>query len=169
MPPARVSGISRLLGGLLLAAFCLRCVAADSAAHRMLNADDFFRVEDVSEPQVSPDGLCVAYFVSSNDRDSDEARSAIWMVSWDGRQKLALTSATDGTDKPRWSPDGGYVAFVTGAVDSEKGQFMLLDRRGGDAQQLINFTGDIGEYAWSPDGKQLVVAMEQAEEENFPK
>jgi len=161
--------MSKLLAGLLLTALCLQSVAADAAAHRMLNADDFFRVQDVSEPQVSADGLWVAYVVSSNDRDADEAKSAIWMVSWDGKQKLALTSATDGTDKPRWSPDGRYLAFVTAPADSDKGQIMLLDRRGGDAQQLISFTGDIGSYAWSPDGKQLAVAMEQAEEEKFPK
>jgi dipeptidyl aminopeptidase/acylaminoacyl peptidase len=135
----------------------------------MLNADDFFRVQDLSEPQVSPDGLWVAYVVSSNDRDADEAKSAIWMVSWDGSQQLALTSATDGTDKPKWSPDGRYLAFVATPADSDKGQIMLLDRRGGDAQQLINFTGDIGEYAWSPDGKQIAIAMEQGDEEKFPK
>jgi dipeptidyl aminopeptidase/acylaminoacyl peptidase len=155
---------------LLLTAFCMQGAAADAAAvHRTVNADDFFRVQDLSAPQVSPDGLWVAYVVSSNDRDSDEAKSAIWMVSWDGSQRLALTSPNDGTDKPRWSPDGRYLAFVAMPADSDKGQIMLLDRRGGDAQQLMNFTGDIGEYAWSPDGKQLVIAMEQGEEEKFPR
>jgi dipeptidyl aminopeptidase/acylaminoacyl peptidase len=162
--------MSRLVAGLLLMSFCVRGVAADApTVHRMLNADDFFRVQDLSEPQVSPDGLWVAYVVSSNDRDADEAKSAIWMVSWDGSQQLALTSATDGTDKPKWSPDGRYLAFVATPADSDKGQIMLLDRRGGDAQQLINFTGDIGEYAWSPDGKQIAIAMEQGDEEKFPK
>src|SRR5580698_2525922 len=135
--------MSRLVAGLLLAAFCVQGVAAEApAVHRLVNADDFFRVQDVSEPQVSPDGLWVAYVVSSNDRDADEARSAIWMVSWDGKQRLALTSASDGTDKPRWSPDGRYLAFVTTPADSDKGQIMLLDRRGGDAQQLLSYMGD---------------------------
>ena len=160
----------RLFAGLLLTALCVQGVAAAApGVRRMVNADDFFRVQDVTEPQVSPDGAWVAYVVSLNDRDADEARSAIWMVSWDGGQRLALTSPTDGTDKPRWSPDGRYLAFVTTPVDSDKGEIRLLDRRGGDAQQLINFAGDIGEYAWSPDGKQIAIAMEQADEEKFPK
>ncbi len=51
---------------------------------RTLAPDDFYRALDVSDPQVSPDGLWVAYVVTTNDRDADEARSAIWMVSWDG-------------------------------------------------------------------------------------
>ena len=45
---------------------------------------------------MSPDGLWVAYVVTANDRESDEARSAIWMVSWDGSQKLALTAGGGG-------------------------------------------------------------------------
>ena len=125
--------------------------------------DDFYRVQDVSEPQVSPDGAWVAYVVTSNDREADEARSAIWMVSWDGSQHLALTAAADGTDKPRWSPDGRYLAFLATPAGSEKAQIMLLDRRGGDARQLTSVTGDIGEYAWAPDGKRLVFTMESGE------
>jgi len=168
--PPPIKAITQLVALLLLSVAWVQSLAADSAvAHRTLNADDFFRVRDLSDPQVSPDGLWVAYVVSTNDRDADEERSAIWMVSWDGRQRLALTSAADGTGKPRWSPDGRYLAFVVAPADSDKGQIMLLDRRGGEARQLISVRGDIGEYAWSPDGKRLVVAMQQSEEEKFPK
>lgn len=156
--------------GLLLAALSVQGIAADAAAgRRPLNADDFFRVQDVSAPQVSPDGLWVAYVVSSNDRDADEARSAIWMVSWDGRQSLQLTSAADGTGKPTWSPDGHYLAFIVQPEGSDQGQIMLLDRRGGDARQLTNVTGDISAYAWSPDGKRLAIAMQPGDEEKSPK
>jgi dipeptidyl aminopeptidase/acylaminoacyl peptidase len=158
-----------VLGSLLLVC-AFQAVAADSApVHRALTPDDFFRVQDLSEPQVSPDGLWVAYVVSSNDRDSDEERSAIWMVSWDGSQHLQLTNATEGTAKPKWSTDGRYLAFVTTPPDSERSQIMLLDRRGGEARQLPGITGDVSQYAWSPDGKRLVIAMEQGQEEKFPK
>jgi dipeptidyl aminopeptidase/acylaminoacyl peptidase len=138
-------------------------IAADApAARRTLTADDFYRVQDVSEPQVSPDGQWVAYVLTTNERESDQARSAIWMVSWDGNQRLALTAAAEGTDKPRWSPDGRYLAFLA-TPGSDKSQIMLLDRRGGDARQLTNVDGDIGEYAWSPDGKRLVFTMQRSE------
>ena len=153
-----------LAAGLLLCLSAAQSMAADaSAARRSLTADDFYRVLDVSDPQVSPDGLWVAYVLGTNDRDSDEARSAIWMVSWDGTQRLALTAAADGTSKPRWSPDGRYLSFLSTPAGSDKSQIMLLDRRGGDAGQLTNVTGDIGEYAWSPDGKRLVFTMEPNE------
>ncbi len=111
----------------------------------------------------------VAYVVSTNDREADEARSAIWMSSWDGKQRLALTSAADGTEKPKWSPDGGHLAFIAKPSGSDKAQIMLLDRRGGDASQLTKVTGDIGDYAWSPDGKRLVFTMTETDSGTPPK
>ena len=165
-----MNALGGFVASILLSAYAAQSIGAEpTAVRRTLKTDDFFRVQDLSDPQVSPDGLWVAYVVTSSDRDADEARSAVWMVSWDGSQRLALTSAADGTGKPKWSPDGRYLAFVAKPAGSDKGQIMLLDRRGGDARQLTSVTGEIGEYAWSPDGKRLAIAMEQGDEEKLPK
>ncbi len=159
-----MTALKTVAASLWLSLCAAQAICADApAARRMLTADDFYQVQDVSDPQVSPEGQWVAYVVTSNDRAADEARSAIWMVSWDGSQRLALTHAASGTSKPRWSPDGRYLAFLATPSGSEKAQVMLLDRRGGDARQLTSVSGEIGEYAWSPDGKRLVFAMVQGE------
>jgi dipeptidyl aminopeptidase/acylaminoacyl peptidase len=160
----------RIAAGLCLSLYAAQgmCAAAPPA-HRTLVPDDFYRVQDVSDPQVSPDGAWVAYVVTSNDRGADEARSAVWMVSWDGSQHLPLTAAAEGTEKPRWSPDGRYLAFMATPAGSEKAQIMLLDRRGGNARQLTSVAGDIGVYAWAPDGKRLVLTMVTGESGAGPK
>jgi len=143
-------------------------VDAASSPHP-LTPEELLRVQSVGNPQVSPDGSWVAYVVSSNNLEADEARSAIWMVSWDGTQRLALTAAAEGTSKPRWSPDGRYLAFIATPAGSEKAEIMLLDRRGGEPRQLTGVTADIADYAWSPDGKRIVIAMDQAEEAKTPR
>src|ERR1700749_357276 len=87
--------------------------AADTAtARRPLNADDFYNLQLVSEPQVSPDGKWVAYVVSNNDRDADESRSTIWMTSWDGTQQVQLTNAGHEIGSPRWSRDGRFLSYL---------------------------------------------------------
>ena len=150
------------IAGLLLSSCAVHALAAGTPARHTLTPEDFYGVQDVSDPQVSPDGAWVAYVLTTNDRDTDEARSAIWMVSWDGKQRLPLTGAADGTEKPRWSPDGRYLAFLNVAEDSENGRLRLLDRRGGAARPLT-MNGDVSDYAWSPDGKRLAVVMQHDE------
>lgn len=165
-----MKAIHRIAIPFLLSLCAVRALAADTdAARRTLAPDDFYQVEDVSDPQVSPDGAWVAYVLTTNDREADEARSAIWMVSWDGTQHVALTAPAADIEKPRWSPDGRYIAFMGTPAGSDKVQIMLLDRRGGDAQQLTHVDGDIYGYAWSPDSKRLAFTMERGETQKSPK
>ncbi|SRR5579859_1876510 len=155
----------------LLLVLCATHPLAQEAApvRRTLSVDDFYRVHDVSDPQASPDGQWVAYVVATNDRDADEARSAIWMVSWDGSRRLALTGAAQGNGKPRWSPDDRYLAFLAADKGSGQTQIMLLDRRGGEPRRLTSTAGTVGDYSWSPDGRRVVFTVEQGDAATPPK
>jgi dipeptidyl aminopeptidase/acylaminoacyl peptidase len=135
--------------------------ADTSPPPRALTADDFYNMQIVTEPQVSPDGKWVAYVVSTNDRGADETRSAIWMVSWDGTQQIPLTNPAHDISSPRWSLDGRYLSYLATPTGTDKSQIMLLDRRGGEARALTAVTDDIQSYEWSLDSKRLVLVMEQ--------
>jgi dipeptidyl aminopeptidase/acylaminoacyl peptidase len=152
----------RLLGVLVLAT---ATAMAAGAPRRPLVPDDFYRLQSISDPQVSPDGAWVAYVVTTNDRDADEQRGALWMVSWDGREHVPLTSAAAGARSPRFSPDGRYLAYLATPAGAERAQLMLLDRRGGEARALTALSGEIGGYDWSPDGRQIVLAVLEAGDE----
>lgn len=156
---------------MLLCAWAAQAPGGEGAGpgRRLLTPDDMYRIADVSDPRVSPDGAWVAYVVTTNDREADTAKSAIWMSAWDGGERLALTTAAEGTGKPRWSPDGRYLSFIATPAGGDKAQIMLLDRRGGDAQALTHAGGDIGEYAWAPDGKRLAYSMLESEPPSPPK
>jgi dipeptidyl aminopeptidase/acylaminoacyl peptidase len=135
--------------------------AADApTSRRPLTPDDFYNLQTVSDPQVSPDGKWVAYVVSSDDREADESRSAIWMASWDGTQQVQLTNPGHDINSPRWSRDGRYLSYLNTPAGTDKSQIMLFDRRGGEARALTNVTDDIQGYEWSPDSKRIVLVME---------
>ena len=151
-----------LLG--LMAACGGSLTAAASDARRALSSEDFYRMESVSDPQLSPDGQWVAYLVTTNDRDADEARSVVWMVSWDGSARVQLTVPGNSIGTPRWSPDGRYLSYLAKPAEAEHTQVMLLDRRGGEARALTKVTDDISGYDWSPDGRRIVLAMEASGE-----
>jgi len=155
-----------------LAALCATAIASAAApsavppaARRPLAAEDFYRTLLVSEPTLSPDGAWIAYIVTGNDRADDAPRSALWMVSWDGTQRLALSNPAHGTHAPRWSPDGRYLAFLRTADGDDRTQLLLQDRRGGEPRAVYETKDDVGAYDWSPDGKRLVLAILRAPEE----
>jgi dipeptidyl aminopeptidase/acylaminoacyl peptidase len=134
-------------------------------ARRPLSLDDLPKPRAVSDPQLSPDGRWIAYVVGTADVEKDRRDSDLWMIGWNGEDRVRLTSLPDSSEsRPRWSPDGRYLAFVaTRGDEAEKkkgGQVWLLDRRGGEAQKLTDIKGGVSDLAWSPDGKRLVLVVD---------
>jgi dipeptidyl aminopeptidase/acylaminoacyl peptidase len=135
-----------------------------AAAKRPLRATDIFRVRDVRDPQISPDGKWVAYTVTVADSARDKNDTDVWMASWDGKENLRITSTKDGESQPRWSPDGRYLSFVSSRDGGKGGQVWLLDRRGGEATRLTEIKGGVSGYEWSPDGTRLVLSVDDPED-----
>ncbi|HTS27374.1 MAG TPA: S9 family peptidase [Bryobacteraceae bacterium] len=150
-----------LLGIALLSAAAL---SAQTDARRLLKVDDLLAFQDVRDVQISPDGKWVAYTLTSVDITADKSDTDVWMASWDGRQQVRLTSSPESENAPRWSPDGRYLAFLSGRPGKARGtQVWLLDRSGGEAQQFTEVKGRISSYDWSPDGKKLLLVMTDRE------
>jgi dipeptidyl aminopeptidase/acylaminoacyl peptidase len=136
--------------------------AAQASPHAM-TLDDLFRLQDVGDPQVAPDGQWVAYTVSTIDTTADKRLTDIWMVKWDGSEDIRLTYAGENSaSAPRWSPDGKYISFTSDRPGKAKGtQVWVLDRRGGEARQFTDVKGHLSFYAWSPDAKKLLLAISE--------
>jgi dipeptidyl aminopeptidase/acylaminoacyl peptidase len=141
--------------------FALVPVTAAQAGGRPLTPDDFYRIQQVHDLQVSADGAQIAYLVSHYDRAADKRRTALWAVSWDGGDPMQLTRNARNVSTPQFSPDGRYLSFLSTPEGSEHAQLMLLDRRGGEPRQLTHVSGDIDSYEWSPDARRVVLAMQE--------
>lgn len=130
------------------------------ADRRPLKLDDLFRIKNVGDAQVSPDGQWVAYVVSTTDVKADKSDSDIWMVSFDGKTNRQITFSSDSETSPRWSPDGKYLSFTSSRPGPNKGsQVWVLDRSGGEAKQLTELKGRLQGYEWSPDSKRLAMVI----------
>ncbi len=121
-------------------------LAEAQSTKRPIGLDDLAKMRTVGDPQVSPDGKWVAYTVGTVDAEKDKRDTDVWMVSWDGLEQIRLTSTSDSSEStPRWSPDNKYLAFLTARGDETQkkqgAQLWLLNRAGGEAQELTNVKG----------------------------
>ncbi len=134
--------------------------AADTPKKRDINLDDLARLKRVSAPVLSPDGTWILYTVSQIDAKEDKSESHLWMVNWDGSVNLQLTYGKEGAGEQHFSPDGKYISFLSSRSGPAKGaQVWVMDRRGGEAEQLTAITDrDIEGYSWSPDAKTLLLS-----------
>lgn len=129
-----------------------------------MKLDDLFKIKNVGDPQISPDGQWVAYTVSTVDVKADKSDTNIWMISYDGKTERQITFSADSETSPRWSPDGKYLSFVSSRPGPNRGsQVWVLDRNGGEAMQLTEVKGRLQGYEWSPDSKRLAMVIGDAD------
>ncbi len=124
---------------------------------------DVYKIKSISDPQVSPEGKWVAFVLSTPDSAKDKSISNIWMINWDGSESVKLTASQDGESRPRWSPDGKYLTFLSSRYDTKSSQIWKMDRRGGEAEKLTELKFSIGDYVWSPDSKKIVLVIQDQE------
>jgi len=129
-------------------------------ATRTLTVDDLFRIQRVSNPQVSPDGQWVAYVIASPDLAADKSTSRIWMVATAGGDPIPLTAKGSSASSPRWSPDGKYLGFLATRGEDAESQVWLLNRLGGEAEQLTSIKQGVNSFVWSPNGARLALEVD---------
>ena len=129
-----------------------------TAQRRPITIDDFFALRTIGDPQISPDGDWVAYTLTTRDLEKDKTETRIWMSSLAGGDPIPMTAEGYSARRPRWSPDGRYLAFLA-ARDDKKTQVWTLNRLGGDAQPLTDVRQGVSGFEWSPDGTRLVLVI----------
>ena len=126
-------------------------VPALQAQARPLSASDMFTIETASDPQISPDGVWVAYVRNWSDAITDKRYSNIWLVKSDGTGHRPVTSGKTHDASPRWSPDGTRLAYTSDKGGS--GQLYVRWNDTGESIALTNGAIPPAGPTWSPDGK----------------
>ena len=147
---------------ILLGALCVSLFAFGQIK-RPLQPNDLYKIQYLSDPNVSPDNKWVAYSLSKIDSAGDKRISHLWMKSLVNDESLQITHDSIPSSNPRWSPDGKYLAFLSSRESKKGSQVWLLDRRGGEARKLTDVKGDLSDFYWSPDAKSMVLVIQDPE------
>lgn len=123
---------------------------AQTPQRRAITFKDLITMHRVGDPQISPDGRWIVYEVAIPDLEANKTRRNIWIVATAGGESRQLTRGGSDT-RPRWSPDGKKIAFLSGRDGTPQVYTIALE--GGEAMRLTSLSTGADNELWSPDGK----------------
>jgi dipeptidyl aminopeptidase/acylaminoacyl peptidase len=135
--------------------------------------DDIFRIQWISDVQISPDGALAAFVVTRLDEELDDYRSSVWTVDTAGGPPRRLTNSPRRDSQPRFSADGATLAFVrdagTNGDQETKPQIWAIRLDGGEAWPLTDVPNGAAQPVWSPDGRHLAFLSRVSPEDGLSK
>lgn len=128
------------------------CAIADA---RPIQPGDMFRMVEVSNAQISPDGKSVVFVIRRWDGHAAVYTHELHVVDVRGQADHRLLSGSMDAFSPRWSPDGKTIAFLAPEGRPGTPLQIYMTRRDGKAHRLTKMPTDVQEIVWSPDSKTI--------------
>ena len=115
------------------------------------DAAALLQLQRMGDPQLSPDGKAVAFAVTTPDVPNNKSLHSVWTVPVAGGAPRKLA---DQADRPRWSPDGKRLYYVSSAGDVS--QIWSMSPDGSGPAQVTRVSTEADGEIVSLDGKYLV-------------
>ncbi len=122
-----------------------------------LTLDDIFNAVDIRSVQISPDGHAVVIETSRADWSANRFRSDLWLSRDAGGGSLVQLTQSGHDSSPQWSPDGRWIAFLSGR-EKDAAQVFVISASGGEAFPATFGDEEIHAFAWSADSRRLYFA-----------
>ena len=116
MRALRVASVS-----LSFATMALAPITAQQRPQNRIALEQYLDWEEVSNPQLSPDGTQILFGRRWVDKMNDKWESSIWLMNADGSHQRALVQGSD----VHWSPDGKRIAYVAKGEPSKAQQIFV--------------------------------------------
>ena len=144
-----------------LAIYFAVLIAASSslfAQKRNIAEKDLFDFVWIGDPQISPDGMRVAFVRVTVNEKKEGYNTSIWSVPVAGGEEPHQLTKGDHDLAPRWSPDGKFLLFLRASEKEgkpESPQLSILPMAGGDSFSFTDLPKGASNPVWAPDGKTI--------------
>ncbi|HZO07754.1 MAG TPA: S9 family peptidase, partial [Myxococcota bacterium] len=136
---------------------CLAWLAPESAtAAPPFTAAEMMKLKRLADPQLAPDGAAVAYALTEIDLAGATRNADIWLAPLSGGEPRRLTSDKASDTRPRFSPDGKALAFLSTRDGSS--QVWRLELAGGEPRKLTSLKTGVDAFEWLGPGRLALVS-----------
>ena len=144
---------------LIVLALFLSCLPLASAQKKPFTFEDMMALKRVGEPIPSPDGKWVVFSAVEVDLAANKKTPHIWIIPLAGGEAKKLMNDAAGEDRPRFSPDGKRLAFLSSKDGSQQIWVADFNSAAGTASEptkVTNISTEADGEIWSPDGNWFV-------------
>jgi len=149
---------------LLLLPFLVLGFSFINRSETEMETEDFWRTVPLTSlvgqerhPALSPDGSRVAYVR----REFGKDESQLYLRQCGTNNEILLYEDKFQFLYTNWSVDGSTIAFIASHTDKEV--LKIIPSLGGVVRDMAVFEGYCRGLDWSPDGRKIVVSLEEAE------
>lgn len=148
---------------IVLAGVVASQAVAQQKANTKIALEQYLDWEEVSAPQLSPDGASVVFSRRWVDKMNDKWESSVWIMNVDGSHARQLVTGSD----VKWSPDGKRIAYVAKGEPTGSQIFVRWMDAEGAVTQISHLTDAPSSLEWAPDGKSLAFTMNVPIKDNW--
>jgi Tol biopolymer transport system component len=118
--------------------------------------DDLVNRPGVRDAQISPDATSVLFTRIEAARDSTLPAVALWRVPFAGGDAQRMTATASQDSHPRWTPDGGQIAFLsTPPRTNSTTRIVSMPADSGALRAITPESIDVRAFEWSPRGRRI--------------
>ncbi len=116
--------------------------------------DDILLAESASSWEISPDGGRAVFLKSRMDKEKNGRIANLFLIDLGTKKEVKLTRGTDGASRPRWSPDGAFISFLSSRplpkpkAEQSGAQIWLINMSGGEPYPLTELVRGAQDYYW---------------------
>lgn len=128
--------------------------------------EDVLLAESSSEWQISPDARRAVWVKTRMDKEKNGRISNLVLTDLGTKAEIPLTRGTETHGRPRWSPNGELIAFLSSrplpkpSPELGKSQLWLMPAFGGEPYPLTESVRGVQAFEWAGDGTIVFSAPE---------